>query len=165
MYDAARCVGDRVRSVSERDRPYLEKDDIPFNVTIILGGQIRGGEPELYMIYPQGNPLRATPDCPFLQIGEAKYGRPILDRGVRYDSTSLEQATKYALISLDSTMRSNLTVGPPVDLAVYSRDEFTLTKRVRLGADDPQLLAIRTQWEQELRAAVTRLPEVKFEGA
>lgn len=162
MYDAARAVGDRVRSVSDRDRHYLEKDEIPFNVTIILGGQIKGGEPELYMIYPQGNPLRATPDCPFLQIGEAKYGRPILDRGVRYESTSLEQATKYALISLDSTMRSNLTVGPPVDLAVYVKDELTLAKRTRFPADDPQLVAIRTQWEQELRAAVTRLPAVKF---
>jgi putative proteasome-type protease len=162
MYDAARVVGDRVRSVSDRDRHYFEKDEIPFNVTFILGGQIKDAEPELYMIYPQGNPLRATPDCPFLQIGEAKYGRPILDRGVRYESTSLEQATKYALISLDSTMRSNLTVGPPVDLAVYVKDELTLTRKTRFAADDPQLTVIRTQWEQELRAAVTRLPAVTF---
>jgi putative proteasome-type protease len=162
MYDAARIVGQAVRAVADLDRAYLEKDEIPFNVTILIGGQIRGERPQLYMVYPQGNPVRATADCPFLQIGEAKYGRPILDRGVRFDSTTLEQATKYALISLDSTMRSNLTVGPPIDLAVYEADSLELTRRMRLQADDPQLVAIRQQWEQELRAAVQRLPQIRF---
>jgi putative proteasome-type protease len=162
MYDAARCVGDAVRAVSARDREHLEKDSIAFNVNFIIGGQIGAQPHELYMIYPQGNPLQATPESPFLQIGESKYGRPILDRAVRHDSTSLEQATKLALISLDSTMRSNLTVGPPVDLAVYHTNELRLRRQMRLGADDPQLMTIRTQWEQELRAASMRLPEVKF---
>ncbi|MBX3399381.1 MAG: hypothetical protein KF873_11605 [Gemmataceae bacterium] len=165
MYEAARIVGDAVRTVSSRDREHLEKDGIAFNVNFIIGGQIGTQPHELYMIYPQGNPLRATPESPFLQIGESKYGRPILDRAVRYDTTSLEQATKLALISLDSTMRSNLTVGPPVDLVVYHANELKVRQQMRLGADDPQLMMIRTQWEQELRAASQRLPEVKFPEA
>jgi putative proteasome-type protease len=165
MYDAARSVGDCVRAVSALDRSHLEEDKIPFNVHFLVGGQVKGGPAELYMIYPQGNPLRATSDCPFLQIGEAKYGRPILDRGVKYESTTLEQATKLALISLDSTMRSNLTVGPPVDLVAYATDELAIHRQVRLFADDPQLIQIRTQWEQELRAAAQRLPAVRFDDA
>jgi putative proteasome-type protease len=116
MYDAARIVGDQVRKVASLDREALERDDYKFNVNIILAGQIRGQPHDLYMIYPQGNPLRATEDSPFLQIGENKYGRPILDRGVRFDRTTLEDGARYALISLDSTMRSNVTVGPPIDL-------------------------------------------------
>jgi putative proteasome-type protease len=162
MYDAARVVGDAVRAVAARDREFLEKDKIAFNVNFLIGGQIGTQPHELYLIYPQGNPLRATPECPFLQIGESKYGRPILDRAVRYESTSLAQATKLALISLDSTMRSNLTVGPPIDLVVYHAGELAIRQQLTLGADDPQLLAIRTQWEQELRAASQRLPEIRF---
>lgn len=163
MYDAARCVGDAVRAVAHRDREHLERDKIAFNVNFLIGGQIGAAEPELYLIYPQGNPLRATRDCPFLQIGEAKYGRPILDRAVQYETTTLEEATKLAVISLDSTMRSNLTVGPPIDLAVYGTNELELSRQLRMQADDPQLVAIRTQWQQELRAASQRLPEIRFE--
>jgi putative proteasome-type protease len=162
MYDAARCVGEAVRRVAELDRAHLERDNIAFNVYVLAGGQVRGEEPALYLIYPQGNPLRASPDSPFLQIGEAKYGRPILDRAVRYDSTTLEEAAKLALISLDSTMRSNLTVGPPIDLVAYETGALAVTRQARLAADDPQLLAIRAQWEQELRAAARRLPSVRF---
>src|SRR5262245_45097717 len=163
MYDAARGVGAVVRRVADLDRPALERDHIPFNVHVLLGGQIRGEPPQLYLIYPQGNPLRATPDCPYLQIGEIKYGRPILDRAVRYDATTLDQAVKLALISLDSTMRSNMTVGPPVDVAVYGAGELRVARRLRLPADDPQLLAVRAQWEQELRAAAMRLPAIRFD--
>src|SRR5246500_2467716 len=103
MYGAARAVGDAVRRVSDLDRAALERDDYNFNIHLLLGGQVKGGSTGLYCIYPQGNPLSATQDSPYLQIGEAKYGRPILDRGVRYWHTTLEEAAKYALISLDST--------------------------------------------------------------
>jgi putative proteasome-type protease len=106
--------------------------------------------------------LQASPECPFLQIGEAKYGRPIHDRAVRYESTTLDQAAKLALISLDSTMRSNLTVGPPIDLAVYETGSLTAPRQLRLGADDLQLMAIRVQWDRELRAAAERLPSMAF---
>lgn len=162
MYEAARCVGDAVRAVAERDRPFLERDGIAFNVNLLIGGQICGSAPELFLIYPQGNPLQATPDCPFLQIGETKYGKPILDRAVRYETTTLQQAAKLALISLDSTMRSNLTVGPPIDLVAYPANQLTISRQLRLPAEHPQLVAIRTQWEQELRAAAHRLPDVEF---
>src|SRR3954453_20090864 len=124
LYDAARVVGNQIRRVSDLDRAALERDDFRFNVHLLLGGQVRGEPPGLYLVYPQGNPLAATEDSPYLQIGECKYGRPILDRGVRYDRTSLEEAAKYALVSLDSTMRSNVTVGPPIDLLVYGKDEL-----------------------------------------
>jgi putative proteasome-type protease len=99
MYAAARAVGDAVRRVSDLDRAALEKDDFKFNIHLLLGGQIKGEKPNLYLIYPQGNPLAATQDSPYLQIGEVKYGRPILDRGIEYESTTLEVAGTYALLS------------------------------------------------------------------
>lgn len=162
LYDAARVIGEQVRHVAELDRPALEQDKYQFNVHLLLGGQIHGEPPALYLIYPQGNPLRATEDSPYLQIGECKYGRPILDRGIRYEMTTLEEAAKYALISFDSTMRSNVTVGPPLDLVVYRADELRVSHYRRFGADDPDLVVIRAQWETALRKAVLALPEVRF---
>jgi putative proteasome-type protease len=162
FYDAARVVGDQIRRVAELDRDALEHDKFTFNVHIILAGQIRGQSHDLYLIYPQGNPLRATEDSPFLQIGECKYGRPILDRGIRHDVTTLDDAARYALISLDSTMRSNVTVGPPIDLLVYPRDSLRFARHRRFLAKDPDLLAIQTHWEQALRGAIQELPSIQF---
>jgi putative proteasome-type protease len=164
MYEAARVLGDRIRRVSEIDRAALEKDDFRFNTHLILGGQIAGQKHNLYLIYPQGNPLCAAEETPYLQVGETKYGRPILDRGVHYEYTTLEQAAKYALISLDSTIRSNLTVGPPIDLLVYPADTLRVTRHRRFSSRDPDLLGIHTQWEQALRRAVLELPAIRFEG-
>src|SRR5205807_894918 len=147
---------------SALDSAELEKDGYKFNVHLLLGGQVLNEAPHLYLVYPQGNPLAATEDSPYLQIGECKYGRPILDRGVRYDRTSLEEAAKYALISLDSTMRSNVTVGPPIDLLVYGRDDLRVSRYRRFPERDPDLLAVHTQWEQALRQAVQALPPVRF---
>ncbi len=163
LYDAARVLGDEVRRVAELDRAALERDDFRFNIHLLLGGQIGTEPPGLYLIYPQGNPLSATEDSPYLQIGECKYGRPILDRGVRYDVTTLEEAAKYALISLDSTMRSNVTVGPPIDLLVYRRDELRVAHQRRFAERDPELRDIHERWERALRKAVQELPEVRFE--
>lgn len=162
MYDAARVVGQQVRRVSDLDRESLERDDFRFNVHVLLGGQIRGEPPGLYLIYPQGNPVCATEDAPFLQIGESKYGRPILDRGIKYDQTSLEEAAKYALISFDSTMRSNATVGPPIDLLIYANDELNITRHRRLHERDPDLSEIHSQWESALRRAIRELPPIDF---
>lgn len=162
MYAAARCVGEQVRKVAALDRDALERDHLQFNVHMVLGGEIKGEDHDLYLIYPQGNPLRATTDSPYLQVGETKYGRPILDRGLRYEQTTLEEAAKYALISLDSTMRSNVTVGPPIDLVIYPAGSLTIKHQTRLEPDDPQLVAIRRQWEQALRQAVQGLPTVRF---
>jgi putative proteasome-type protease len=155
-------VGEPVRRVADLDRAALERDGYSFNVHFLLGGQLRGQRPGLCLVYPQGNLMSATEDSPYLQIGESKYGRPILDRGIRYDRTTLEEAAKYALISLDSTMRSNVTVGPPIDLLVYGRDELRVTRWRRLDAEDPDLKGIRAQWEQALRKAVFELPAIPF---
>ncbi|HEX3356242.1 MAG TPA: hypothetical protein VHS31_04595 [Tepidisphaeraceae bacterium] len=165
MYEAARIAGEKVREVSEADREALERDDYKFNVHLLIGGQIKGQEPSLYLIYPQGNPLQATEEAPYLQIGEVKYGRPILDRGIRYDRTTLEEAAKYALLSLDSTMKSNVTVGPPVDLLAYSTGELNITRHRRFEADDAVLVKIRTRWDQALRNAVLKLPDIRFKTA
>jgi putative proteasome-type protease len=163
LYDAARIVGEQIRRISDIDRAALERDDFRFNVHILLGGQVRGEVPELYMVYPQGNPLCATEDSPFLQIGECKYGRPILDRAIRYETTTLDEAVKCAMISIDSTMRSNVTVGPPIDLVVYAADEFEITRYRRFTQQDPDLLAIQGQWEQALRKAAQELPTICFD--
>ncbi len=162
LYDAARVIGEQVRRVSEMDRDTLERDDFKFNVNLILGGQVRGEPPGLVLIYPQGNPLQASEDSPYLQIGETKYGRPILDRGIRFEKTTLEEAAKYALLSLDSTMRSNVTVGPPIDLLAYGVDELEITRHRRFPAGDPDLVKIGARWEQALRQAVQRLPQIRF---
>ena len=164
LYDAARVVGDQVRRVSELDRAALEQDQFQFNLHLLLGGQVGREPPNLYLIYPQGNPLAATEDSPYLQIGECKYGRPILDRGVRYQRTALEEAAKYALISMDSTMRSNVTVGPPIDLLLYRADELKITHHRRFDAKDSDLREIHENWEQALRKAVMDLPSINFEG-
>ena len=162
LYHAARIVGETVRRVSEIDRASLERDNFSFNVNLLLGGQVRGAPPGLYLIYPQGNPLQATEDSPYLQLGEVKYGRPILDRGI-LSSTTLEIAAKYALLSFDATMRSNVTVGPPIDLLLYKRDSLRIDRYRRLGASDPDLNLIHASWEQSLRRAVEQLPEIEFE--
>ena len=163
LYDAARVVGDMVRRVSDIDRAFLERDKFSFNCHFILGGQVKGEDPDLYLVYPPGNPLRASIDSPYVQIGETKYGRPILDRGIKFESTSLEAAAKYALISLDSTMRSNMTVGPPVDLMIYRKGDFAVKRHRRLSADSPDLKEIHTNWEQSLSKAIAELPPIEFD--
>ncbi|HTV08498.1 MAG TPA: hypothetical protein VMD97_05600 [Candidatus Aquilonibacter sp.] len=163
FYDAARCVGEYVRHVSDIDRGPLERDSYSFNVHVLVAGQIKGDEPQLYLVYPQGNPLRATRETPFLQIGEYKYGRPILERGLVYSSTTLEGAAKYALLSFDATMRSNVSVGPPIEVLLYKRDSLDFDRYRSFAADDPELLSIHRQWERSLRSAVEALPEIKFD--
>ena len=162
LYDAARVIGEQVRKVAELDRAALERDDYKFNVNLILGGQVKGEPHGLFLVYPQGNPLQATEESPFLQVGETKYGRPILDRGIRYEHTTLEEASKYALLSLDSTMKSNVTVGPPIDLLVYSAGDLEVTRQRKFPENDPDLLKIRTRWQQALRQAVARLPNIRL---
>jgi putative proteasome-type protease len=160
MYEAAREVGEAVRQVSDLDRAALERDNYNFNVHMLLGGQVRGEGPRSFLIYPQGNPLSSTEDSPFLQLGEYKYGRPILDRGIVYSSTSLKVAAKYALLSFDATMRSNVTVGPPLELIMYTKDSFRLDCYRRFKAADPELEVIHALWERSLRHAVEDLPDI-----
>jgi len=161
LYDAARTVGNCVRRISELDRASLERDSFSFNVHLLLGGQVRGQEPNLYLIYPQGNPIAATEDSLYLQLGECKYGRPILDRGIQA-TTSLEVAAKYALLSLDATMRSNVTVGPPFDLLLYKKDSLEVTRYRRVCAGDRDLNLIHSSWEQSPRRAAEQLSDIEF---
>lgn len=164
LYSAARIVGDCVRRVSDLDRVSLERDQFTFNVNLLLGGQVKGSEPPgLYLIYPQGNPLRATEDSPYLQLGEVKYGRPILDRGVD-SKTTLSTAAKYALLSFDAAIRSNVTVGPPVEVLLYRKDSFELGEYRRFGATDQDLTDIHATWETSLRRAVEQLPQIAFQS-
>lgn len=162
MYSAARIVGDAVRRVSDLDRAALERDEYKFNIHLLLGGQVKGAPPALYCIYPQGNPLSATQDSPYLQIGEAKYGRPILDRGIVYDKTPLDVAALYAMLSFDATIRSNVTVGPPLELLVYRVGALDFTEYRRFPADDSELLELHARWETALRRAVEDLPRLNF---
>lgn len=165
MYDAARDLGECIRQVAELDRAALERDNYSFNVHLLLGGQVRGEEPALYMIYPQGNPISATEESPFLQLGEYKYGRPLLDRGVVFGSTSLMVAAKYALLSFDATMRSNGAIGPPIELMLYRKDSLHLDCYRKFGHGDTELQTIHARWEQSLRRAVEDLPELRFANA
>ena len=162
LYEAARELGDCVRQVADLDRAALERDNYSFNVHLLLGGQVKGEEPGLYMIYPQGNPISATEESPFLQLGEYKYGRPLLDRGVVYDSTSLMVAAKYALLSFDATMRSNGAIGPPIEMLLYRRDTLMLDCYRKFNHGDAELQTIHGHWEQSLRRAVEDLPDLHF---
>jgi putative proteasome-type protease len=124
----------------------------------ILGGQIKGQSPELYMIYPEGNHITVSDRFPFLQIGETKYGKPILDRIIRPD-TPHELAMRCALVSMDSTMRSNATVGPPIELLFYPRDALQQPARYyRFDDNDDYLVALRRAWDQNIQAAFLNLP-------
>jgi putative proteasome-type protease len=130
---------------------------VQFDVSFLLGGQIKGRTMRLFQIYAAGNFIEATSDTPFLQIGEHKYGKPILDRAARYD-TELYDGVKLALVSMDSTLRSNLTVGLPIDLAVYRRDALRLEPRRRITEDDEYFRMIRERWSEALREAYRAIP-------
>ncbi len=158
LYDAARYLGTKVRQIQDHDRDWLKKDGIDFQCSFLIGGQIKGQSVELFLVYSQGNCIQATPETPFLQIGEAKYGKPILDRIVTYE-TLLEAATKAALLSIDSTMRSNASVGPPIHLMMYRADSFVAEHQVQLNSGDPYLVTMRKLWEASLRDAFDQIPD------
>ncbi|NJK46943.1 proteasome-type protease [Candidatus Gracilibacteria bacterium] len=162
MYDIARYIGSKSRQVQERDRQWLEKDRIDFHCNFLLGGQVKGEEPYLYLIYPQGNFIEATRETPFLQIGETKYGKPILDRTITYD-TPLEAAAKCALLSIDSTMKSNISVGPPINLVMYETDSFVVRRTLELRLGDPYLAKIRKLWEEFVRQAFEAMPNIEWQ--
>jgi putative proteasome-type protease len=161
MSEAARYVGQTLRGVQSREREWLVKDGIDYHCNLLLGGQIHDKAVELYMIYSQGNCIRAMPETPFLQIGEIKYGRPILDRTLSFN-TKIEDAAKCALLSIDSTMKSNISVGPPIDLVMYHNDSLRINHQLKLRRGDPYLLQVRKQWENSLQEAFDRVPPVTW---
>jgi putative proteasome-type protease len=157
MFNAARVVGDALREIHERDAESLKDQGHEFNGTFILGGQIRGEEPRLFHIYSAGNFIESSLDTPYFQIGESKYGKPIIDRVISR-STSLAEAAKCALVSMDSTIRSNLSVGPPLDLAVIRRDEYRLATHISIDLDNEYFTMIRKRWGLALKEVFSSLP-------
>lgn len=161
MNEVAHYIGNKVREIQDRDRHWLERDKIDFQCNFLLGGQIRGEESQLYLIYPQGNYIQATKETPFLQIGETKYGKPILDRTITYD-TPLEEMAKCALLSIDSTMKSNISVGPPIYLSMYEANSLSLRHKLQLRLGDPYLAKMRKLWEDYVRQAFEAMPNVEW---
>ncbi|WP_347556350.1 peptidase [Robbsia sp. KACC 23696] len=157
MVEAARVVGQAVRDVFKRDAQALSDFHVEFNCSFILGGQIGTQKPRLFMIYAAGNFVESTDACPFFQIGESKYGKPIIDRVVT-PKTSLDEAAKCALISMDSTLRSNLSVGLPLDLLVYERDALRVSRFAVLDQDNAYYQMIHRSWGERLRQVFGEIP-------
>jgi putative proteasome-type protease len=158
MYRAARLVGDAVRQVRAIDGPALDAMKTGFAGSFIVGGQIGKEAPRLFQIYPEGNFIEATDDTPYFQIGEHKYGKPILDR-VAQPTMRLGQAAKLILLSFDSTLRSNLSVGMPIDILLYERDRLDLHREKRIGQDDAYFRKLSHAWSDALREAFTKIDE------
>jgi len=157
MFDVAMLVSDAMRDVDRRDGQHLAASDIGFNASFILGGQIAGEPPRLFRIYAEGNFIEASLETPYLQTGETKYGKPIIDRVITR-STSLNDAAKCALASFDSTMSSNLSVGMPIDLICYERDSLAVRMRRRFDQGDTYFNELSRQWTEGTRQVFSRLP-------
>jgi putative proteasome-type protease len=163
MFDVAGVVSDAMRGIEDRDKKYLEKSELAFNASFILGGQIRGEPMRLFRIYAEGNFIEAGSSTPFLQTGETKYGKPILDRVIK-SSTTVTDAAKCVLVSFDSTMRSNLSVAMPIDIVCYERDALVVRKRRRFEEGDPYFVTLSKQWSEGVREVFKRLPEPQWHG-
>ena len=161
MFDIARLVGDALREVKMRDGPYLLQNNIDSHATFTVGGQVRGEPPRLFEVYSEGNFIEATADTCYFQIGESKYGKPVIDRVITR-GTSLQEATKCTIVSFDSTMRSNISVGLPIDLAVYETDGLRLKLQKRIEESDPYFQMIHTQWGEGLRRVFAELPNPEW---
>ena len=161
MFDIAGLVSDAMRDIERRDGAYLEQSDVGFNASFIVGGQVKGEPARLFRIYAEGNFIEAGLDTTYLQTGETKYGKPIIDRVIT-QSTSLTEATKCVLVSFDSTMRSNLSVGMPIDLVCYERDSLAVTMRRRFDQGDPYFATLSKEWSEGTRAVFRQLPALQW---
>ena len=159
MFDTANLVSDAMRAIERRDGPSLEASELTFNASFILGGQIRGEAPRLFRLYAEGNFIEAGAETPYVQTGETKYGKPIIDR-VIVGSTSLADAAKCVLVSYDSTMRSNLSVGMPIDLICYECDSLEVRMRRRFAEGDAYFTSLHRSWSEGTRRVFSELPEL-----
>jgi len=164
MFDAAAIAGDVVRNAHHRDAGAMQSFGIEFNLSLIVGGQIRGEAPRLFNVYNVGNFIETTPDTPYFQLGESKYGKPILDRIIT-TNLSLHEAAKCALVSMDSTMKSNLSVGLPLDLVCYRADSFVVDQHKLIDEQDAYFSSIRKSWGQQLRKVFDELPNPQWWSA
>jgi putative proteasome-type protease len=163
MFQVAKLVGDTLKEVVLAQSDKGPTADSAFSATIIVGGQIKGSEPRLFLIYPEGNFIEATDENPYFQIGEAKYGRPILLRGYDREMT-FEDAVKLLLLSFESTLRANLSVGMPLDMLAYETNSFAADRERRFEKDDPYFTKLSGLWGDAIRAAIDTLPDFKFPG-
>ncbi len=161
MFDAAQFIGRAIRRVHELEGDAYESSKVKFEVTLLFGGQIAGDAMRLFMIYSAGNFIECSQDAPYFQIGEYKYGKPVLDRAVAYNS-DIYDGLKVALVSMDSTMRSNLGVGLPIDIAVSRRDSLTLEVDERIDHTEPYFHDLRDRWSTALKAAHTSIPRPPY---
>ena len=161
MFDVAMLVADAMRDIERRDGEYLNDTEAGFNASFIVGGQIAGEPARLFRIYAEGNFIEAGADTPYLQTGETKYGKPIIERVITR-ATPLAEATKCVLVSFDSTMRSNLSVGMPIDLICYQSDSLDVSKRRRFDEGDPYFATLSRQWSEGTREVFRRLPELRW---
>ena len=161
MFDVANLVSDAMRDIERRDGPFLEGGGLKFNASFIVGGQIAGEGMRLFRIYAEGNFIEAGSDTPFLQTGEAKYGKPILDLVVNPEA-SMEDATKCVLVSFDSTMLSNLSVGMPIDLLCYARDSLAVTMKRRFDVGDSYFETLKQHWLAGTRQVFHELPALEW---
>ena len=158
MYDAAELVGGALREMQRRDAPYLEQADIETHASLIVGGQIRGEPPRLFHVYSEGNFIEATEETPYFQLGESKYGKPMLDRVIS-PATAQKEAAKCVLVSFDSTMKSNISVGLPIDLLWYPRDSLRVGLQHRIREGDPYFTMLRARWAGGLKRVFFELPD------
>ena len=163
MFDAARVLGSAVRRVHERDAASLQRAGVDFNVSLIFGGQIKGEGMRLFQVYSAGNFIEATPETPYFQIGESKYGKPVLDRVITPD-TPLDEAAKCALVSMDSTLKSNLSVGLPMDLVVYETDQFQTERIVCIDEKNPYFKMLHDSWGVKLREVFDSIEDPQWDG-
>ena len=163
LFEAARYIGALSQQVQGEHAEAVSGGGFDVSASFIIGGQIAGQEPQIFLVYPQGNYISAGEETPYLQIGESKYGKPILDRLHMVSHLSLEDAARFALLSIDSTMRSNLTVGPPIDLLLYRLDALTVDHRLRYKANSPYYAALRKSWNDSLVKTFGVLPRFDWE--
>ena len=163
MFDAARVLGSAVRHVYDRDAQALKQSGVDFNVSLIFGGQIKGEGMRLFQMYSAGNFIEATPETPYFQVGESKYGKPVLDR-VLMPSLPLDEAAKCALVSMDSTLKSNLSVGLPLDLVGYEADRLESDKVVCIDNDNPYFQMLHNNWGHKLREVFDSLEDPVWNG-
>ena len=162
LHEVAHYVGQLSQKEQRQHADVMSKSGSSSEASFILGGQIAGHPPEIFLIYPQGNYISASPETPYLQIGENKYGKPILDRVIT-PNTTLEDAARCALVSLDSTIRSNISVGPPVELAIHTADVIEEPYYLKLTLNSPMYKSLQKQWNEGLRRAFNRLPRFEWE--
>ncbi|MBW8315887.1 MAG: proteasome-type protease [Thiobacillus sp.] len=164
MFDAARVLGSAVRHVYERDGESLQRAGVDFNVSMIFGGQIKGEGMRLFQVYSAGNFIEATAETPFFQVGESKYGKPVLDRVIT-PATPLDEAAKCVLVSMDSTLKSNLSVGLPLDLAVYEVDQLQSDKITCIDENNPYFRMVHNTWGQKLREVFDSIEHPTWDGS